>query len=62
MLFVRGRKTLSASTSLNALSQTRYYRQYIELKCMEQHSRQIAVAAKAKMSAVRRNDLGEVVM
>ena len=61
-LFASGRKTLSAATSLNALRQTRYYRKYNELKYMEQHSRQIAVAASATLSAVRRNGLSEVAM
>jgi hypothetical protein len=37
-------------------------RQYIELKYVEQQSRQTAVAASATMSAVRRNGLSEVEM
>ena len=51
-------KALSAATSLNALSQTRY----IELECMEQHSQQIAVASSATLSAAKGNGLSEVAM
>jgi len=57
-VFARGMKALSAATSLNALSQTRY----IELECMEQHSQQIAVASSATLSAAKGNGLSEVAM